>query len=181
MGTHYDFFRSRCFGNFTNVLGMAKLLFRRKCFSSSWKGNASIICKSHDYQHDYQRMIGTGRIQILLRESVKFLNFWKLFWSCDSPLKVGPMLKIWAPLAQRTLIFWPKCPSTSLREKYPKKIKNLKTDKCIGISMQNYPEGFLIGQIRHEILRENACWNSAISKSRHHQLSRNNSLYILIL
>ena len=35
-----------------------------------------------------------GRIQTLLRESVKFLNFRKLLWSSDSPNKVGPMLKI---------------------------------------------------------------------------------------
>jgi len=35
-----------------------------------------------------------GRIQTLLRESVKFLNFRKLLWSCDSSFKVGPMLKI---------------------------------------------------------------------------------------
>ena len=30
-----------------------------------------------------------GRIQTLLRESVKFLTFGKILWSCDSPLKVG--------------------------------------------------------------------------------------------
>ena len=53
-----------------------------------------------------------GRIQTLLRESVKFLTFGKILWSRDSPLKVGPLLKIWAPLAQRTLIYWPKCPPT---------------------------------------------------------------------
>ena len=45
-----------------------------------------------------------GRIQTLLLESVKFLNFGKLLWSCDSPIKVSPMLKIWAPLSQRVMI-----------------------------------------------------------------------------
>ena len=39
-------------------------------------------------------LISYGRIQTLLLESVKFLNFGKLLWSCDSPFKVGPMLKI---------------------------------------------------------------------------------------
>jgi len=70
------------------------------------------------------------------------------------------MLKIWDPLAQRAMIYWPKCLSISLREKYPKKIKS-KTDKCIGISFKNYPDGFLTNQIRHKILVENASWKSA--------------------
>ena len=41
------------------------------------------------------------------------------------------------------MIYWPK--------------KKTKTVKCIGISMQNYPEGFRISQIRHKIQLENAC------------------------
>ena len=121
-----------------------------------------------------------GRFQTLLRESVKFLDFGKRLWSCDSPFKVSPMLKIWALLAQRAMIYWSKCSSTSLREKYLKKIKNSKTDKCIGISIKNYPEGFLISQIRHKLLVENACWKSAFLKSRNHELSRNNLLNVLI-
>ena len=65
-----------------------------------------------------------GRIQTLLRESVKYLNSGKLLWSGDSPSKVSPLLKIWVPLAQRAMINWPKCLSFSLREKYAKKMKN---------------------------------------------------------
>ena len=45
------------------------------------------------------------RIQTLLRESVEFLNFGKLLWSCDSPFKVDPLLKIRAPLPQRGMIY----------------------------------------------------------------------------
>ena len=86
----------------------------------------------------------------------RFLDFEQLFWSCDSPLKVGPLLKIWTHLAQRTLIYWPKCPSTSLREKFSKKLKNSKTVKCIGISMQNHPRGW-ISQIYQKTLVESAC------------------------
>ena len=41
------------------------------------------------------------------------------------------------------------------------RIKFSKTVKCIWISMQNYPTPFKISQIDHEILVENACWNSA--------------------
>ena len=116
-------------------------------------------------------LVYTGRIQSLLRESVKFFNFGKLLWSCDSPFKVSPMLKIWALLAQRAMIYWSKCSSTSLREKYLKKIKKKsKTDKCIGISIKKYPEGFLISQIRHKIQVENACWNSVFLKSRNHTI-----------
>ena len=91
----------------------------------------------------------------------RFLDFEQLFWSCDSPLKVGPLLKIWTHLAQRTLIYWPKCPSTSLREKYPTKMKNSKTVKCIELSMQNSPRGFWISQIYQKILVANAYYNSA--------------------
>ena len=60
-------------------------------------------------------------------------------------------------------------------------MKNWKTDKCIGISIQNYPLVFWISQIYHKIPVENACWESAFLKSRNHELSRNNFLYILIL
>ena len=78
------------------------------------------------------------------------------------------------------MIYWRKCPSTSSREKYPKKIKNSETVECIGISMKNYPKSFWISPIDHRIQVENACWKSAFLKSRNHELSRNNLIYIYI-
>ena len=109
------------------------------------------------------------------------MKFGKFPWSCDSWLKVSPMLKIWALMAHRVMIYWPKCPPNTRREKYPKKRKNWKTVKFIGISIQNYQLVFWISQIYHEILLENACWKSAFLKSRNHILSRKNFLLILIL
>ena len=71
-------------------------------------------------------LIQFGRIQTLLRESVKFLTFRKILWSRDSLLKVGPLLKIWAPLAQRTLIYWPKMSANFPEGKVPLENEKLK-------------------------------------------------------
>ena len=79
-----------------------------------------------------------GRIQTFLLKSVKFFNLEKFSWSCDSSCEVSSILKIWAPLALTSMIYWPKCPSTSFWENYPKKKINSKTDKCTRISIQNF-------------------------------------------
>ena len=42
-------------------------------------------------------LLPIGRFQTLLRESVKFSNFEKLVWSCDSASKLTPMQRFSDP------------------------------------------------------------------------------------
>ena len=53
---------------------------------SAYLGN---ICEMYE-SNSIPSCVNIGRIQTLLRESVKFLTFGKILWSRDSPLKVGP-------------------------------------------------------------------------------------------
>ena len=147
--TKFIFLRQKAtYLNCTQPLNINKVHWTDKIFRGPYLG----MNLRRGFSQGWTNMNTYCRIQTLLRENVKFLNFEKLLRSCYEPLKESPMVKIWAPLAQRTIKNSPKYTSFSVREKYPKKIKNLKTVECIGISMQNYQKGFWISQIRHKIL-----------------------------
>ena len=122
-----------------------------------------------------------GRIQTLLRESVKLLNFGKVFWSCDSACKLTPRQRFSACFIQPVLWNRRNCPQSSRWEKYRKDGENSKNFSTIGMSVKKcmyVPKFIQIGPI---ILVENVCWSSAIWKIRNHKLSFYNFVYILIL